>query len=181
MTAVGRKLYQVTLTDDERTQLQDLVAGGKGSKERRKRAHILLLADTGRDRGGRLDTDIADALGVNVTTVERVRKRCVMAGLDAALDRKPHPKPQQLFQESICRHCSPEILPESGTMSMSRKMHAKSVHIHDTRHHLVIPYLLPQTDTVSIPTIQVGGMTEWNTRPQSTMSVPQSKSGQARP
>ncbi|MCY4346612.1 MAG: helix-turn-helix domain-containing protein, partial [Aestuariivita sp.] len=93
MTTVGRKLYQVTLTDDERTQLQDLVDRGKGSKERRKRAHILLLADTGRDRGGRIDTDIADALGVNVTTVERVRKRCVMAGLDAALDRKPHPNP----------------------------------------------------------------------------------------
>ncbi|MCY4152179.1 MAG: helix-turn-helix domain-containing protein [Aestuariivita sp.] len=79
MTTVGRKLYQVTLTDDERTQLQDLVDRGKGSKERRKRAHILLLADTGRDRGGRIDADIADALGVNVTTVERVRKRCVMA------------------------------------------------------------------------------------------------------
>ena len=55
---------------------------------------ILLLADVGRDRGGRLDTDIADTLGVNVTTVERVRKRCVMAGLDAALNRKPHPKPR---------------------------------------------------------------------------------------
>ena len=94
MTAGGRKLYQVTLTDDEQTQLQDLVDRGKGSKERRKRAHILLLADTGRDRGGRIDADIADALGVNVTTVERVRKRCVMAGLDAALDRKPHPNPR---------------------------------------------------------------------------------------
>ena len=94
MTVGGRKLYQVTLTDDERTQLQDLVDRGKGFKERRKRAHILLLADTGRDRGGRIDTDIADALGVNVTTVERVRKPCVMAGLEAALNRKPHPNPR---------------------------------------------------------------------------------------
>ncbi len=65
MTVGGRKRYKVTLTDDERTQLQDLVDRGKGSKERRKRAHILLLADTGRDRGGRIDADIADALGVN--------------------------------------------------------------------------------------------------------------------
>ncbi|MCY4152855.1 MAG: helix-turn-helix domain-containing protein [Aestuariivita sp.] len=94
MTVGGRKLYKVTLTEDERTQLQDLVDRDKGAKERRKRAHILLLADTGRDRGGRIDADIADALGVNVTTVERVRKRCVMAGLDAALDRKPHPNPR---------------------------------------------------------------------------------------
>ena len=40
MTTVGRKLYQVTLTDDKRIQLQDLVDGGKGSQERRKRARI---------------------------------------------------------------------------------------------------------------------------------------------
>ena len=66
LTVGGRKRYKVTLTEDERTQLQDLVDRDKGSKERRKRSHILLLADTGRDRGGRLDTDIADTLGVNV-------------------------------------------------------------------------------------------------------------------
>ena len=95
MTAGGRKLYKVSLTDDERTQLEDLVDGGKGSKERRKRAHILLLADVDRDRDGRIDTDIADTLGVNVTTVERVRKQCVMEGLEAALDRKPHPNPRR--------------------------------------------------------------------------------------
>ncbi len=94
MTTVGRKLYQVTLTDDERIQLQDLVDDGKGSKERCKQAHILILAGIGRDRGGRIDADIAHALGVNMTTVERVRKRCMMDGREAALNRKPHPRPR---------------------------------------------------------------------------------------
>ena len=40
MTVGGRKLDKVPLTGDERTPLQDLVDGGKGSQERRKRAHI---------------------------------------------------------------------------------------------------------------------------------------------
>lgn len=34
-----------------------------------------------------------------------------------------------------------------------------------------------QTDTVSMATIHAGGIAEWNTKPQSTSSVPQSKSG----
>ncbi|MCY4152445.1 MAG: IS630 family transposase [Aestuariivita sp.] len=99
MTTGGRKFYQVSLADDERTQLQELVDRGQGSKERRQRADILLLADTDRANVGRVDTDIADTLPVSVTTVERVRKRCVMAGLAAALDRKPHPKPRQRWHD----------------------------------------------------------------------------------
>ncbi len=88
MTSKGRKIYHVTLEADERDQLQALVDRGTGSKERRKRAHILLLADIDRVGGGRTDTDIADILGVGTATVERVRKQCVMAGVEAALERK---------------------------------------------------------------------------------------------
>jgi len=64
------------------------VEGGTGSKERRKRAHILLLADINRDGGGLRDADIANVLGVGTATVERVRKLCVMEGVEAALQRK---------------------------------------------------------------------------------------------
>ena len=88
MTSEGRKIYKVTLEADERAALQALVDSGQGSKELRKRAHILLLADQDRAGGGRCDADIADCLGVGTATVERVRKQCVMAGLDAALERK---------------------------------------------------------------------------------------------
>ncbi len=78
----------MTLATDERTQLQAIIDSGKGSKERRKRAHILLLADTDRTGGRRRDADIADVLGVGTATVERVRKQCVLDGVDAALERK---------------------------------------------------------------------------------------------
>jgi len=37
--------YRVTLTEDERGQLQNLVSGGKGAVRRIKRAQILLAAD----------------------------------------------------------------------------------------------------------------------------------------
>ena len=80
--------YQVTLDADERAQLERLVAVGKGAARRLTHARILLLADTTRGQE-HADTDIVDALGVSVRTVERVRHRLVTAGLQAAL----HPRP----------------------------------------------------------------------------------------
>jgi len=78
----------VELDDDERRFLREIVDGGKGSAERRKRAHLLLLADRGREDGGRTDADIASVLGIGTATVERVRRQCVLDGLEAALERK---------------------------------------------------------------------------------------------
>ena len=88
MNRTGRKIYRVRLEDDERGMLRGIVDSGKGSKERRQRAHILLLADEAREGGGRADNDIADVLGAGTATVERVRRKCVEDGLEAALDRK---------------------------------------------------------------------------------------------
>ena len=88
MAGSGRKIYHVELDDDERRFLREIVDGGKGSAERRKRAHLLLLADRGREDGGRTDADIASVLGIGTATVERVRRQCVLDGLEAALERK---------------------------------------------------------------------------------------------
>jgi transposase len=81
--------YRVTLDADERATLERLVAVGKGAARRLTHARILLLADTAPGQQ-RPDTDIVDALGVSVRTVERVRQRLVTEGLRAAL----HPRPQ---------------------------------------------------------------------------------------
>ncbi len=88
MSTTGRKIYRVRLEEHERIMLQEMVDGGKGSKERRRRAHILLLADEDRQGGARSDADIADILGVGTATVERLRRQCTMEGLEAALERK---------------------------------------------------------------------------------------------
>jgi transposase len=53
---------------------------GKAMARRIRRAHVLLLADEGLK-----DEQIARSLGTAVTTVERVRKRFVEEGLQAAL------------------------------------------------------------------------------------------------
>ncbi len=76
----GKRIYHVRLDDGGRTLLQRTVDGGKGSVTRRRRAHILLLADANRDGGGRDDSDIADVPEAGASTVERARKRFGLDG-----------------------------------------------------------------------------------------------------
>jgi len=90
MEQAGSRIYRVRPGAHERARLKDPVDGGKGLRERRRRAHVLLLADGGRPNGGWTDARTADALETSVATAERVRRRCVMEGLDAALERRVH-------------------------------------------------------------------------------------------
>ena len=83
---MGKKVYVVDLSDEERAQLLDLVKRGRLAARKLTRAHVLLLADE-----GTVDTGIADALHVHVATVERIRKRFVGGGLDWALQDQPRP------------------------------------------------------------------------------------------
>jgi transposase len=80
--------YRVTLTNDERQQLQGLVRGGKGAVRRIKRAQILLAADA---RSG--DEAIARNVGVGTSTVYRTKQRFVEEGLERALSESPRPGP----------------------------------------------------------------------------------------
>jgi transposase len=82
--------YRVTLDADERATLERLVAVGKGAARRLTHARILLLADTSSGQQ-RVDTDLVEALGVSLRTIERVRRRLVTEGLPAALDPRPQP------------------------------------------------------------------------------------------
>lgn len=84
---VGRKKYVVRLTDEERSELQ-AIRDGTAAAYRRRHANILLLADVSRKNGGYTDAAIADVLGIGTATAERIRKRCVMEGIEAALGRK---------------------------------------------------------------------------------------------
>jgi transposase len=89
------KKYKVTLTAEERNSLQDLIAAGKASALKLAHARILLKADAAPDGPAWPDARIAEAVEVNVTTVERVRERFVEHGLDAALDRKKQTRPSR--------------------------------------------------------------------------------------
>jgi len=89
--------YKVTLTQDERKQLEALVSAGKSAARKLAHARILLLADAGPQGPGRSNAEIVAALGVGERTVERVRKRFVEEGVEAALAPRPQPpRPDQV-------------------------------------------------------------------------------------
>jgi len=69
MNPNGRTLNHVTLEPEERTSLQEMVDSGKGAKEQRKRAHILLWADVDRPGGGYRDAAMADVRGAMALTL----------------------------------------------------------------------------------------------------------------
>jgi hypothetical protein len=83
------KRYIVKLDREERKQLAELVKAEKVSAKKRTHAQVLLLADGGRHGPAWKDEAIAEACRVTVRTVENIRKRLVLDGLDAALNRKP--------------------------------------------------------------------------------------------
>jgi homeodomain-containing protein len=81
--------YRVTLTSEERAELERLVSAGKAAARRLTHARILLLADASSCPCP--DEGIVMALDSSLRTVERVRRRFVTQGLKAALDPRPQP------------------------------------------------------------------------------------------
>jgi transposase len=79
------KKYRVTLTAEEREELQALLAKGKASARKLAHARVLLQVDETEAAAGRTDEETATALHLSVRTVERVRERFVEQGLAAAL------------------------------------------------------------------------------------------------
>ena len=92
------KRYKVTLEPDERGDLEKLISRGKGAARRLAHARILLQADQGEGRPGKIDAEIAEAVGVSVATIERVRQRFVEEGLEVALSPRP---PRRLYLRKL--------------------------------------------------------------------------------
>ena len=80
-----KKRYVVMLTDEERRSLRRLVSSGKGAARKLTHARILLKADAGRGGPDWTDAAISEGVDVGTATVERVRKRFVEEGFEAAL------------------------------------------------------------------------------------------------
>ena len=90
------KVYRVTLTADERAELEAMVRKGTGAALRLTRARILLKADQGDDGPAWPDTAVAEALDVAVNTVANTRQRFVEGGLARALNRKSQDRPSRM-------------------------------------------------------------------------------------
>jgi transposase len=93
-----RKRFIVTLTSEERETLRELISSGKAAARKLSHARILLKADSSEGVPGWTDSVISQALDVGTATVERVRKRFVEEGLEAALGRR---KPKREYQRKL--------------------------------------------------------------------------------
>ena len=82
------KRYRVKLSTEERQELKTLVSRGRAAAYQQTHARILLLSDEGQGDEAMKDEEIARALRIGCSTVERVRRRCVEEGLEWALGRK---------------------------------------------------------------------------------------------
>jgi len=87
------KKSRVTLTVEERESLSDLIRAGKASALVQAHARVLLKADQAEGGPAWIDGRIAEAVVVDVATVERIRRRFVEQGLESALRRKPQEAP----------------------------------------------------------------------------------------
>lgn len=95
------KRYVVTLTDDERQSLSNMVSRGNASARALEHARILLKADVADDSS---DEQISQACDVSTRTVERVRRRFVEEGLENALRPPKVPRPPRKFDGELEAH-----------------------------------------------------------------------------
>lgn len=88
--------FVVRLSVNERLFLNGLVAEARTAKERTLRARLFLKADA--DGPCWTDSQIAEAFENSTLKVARLRKRCVLEGLEAALCQRPQAnrKPRKL-------------------------------------------------------------------------------------
>lgn len=85
--------YRVTLTQEEREELETLTKRGKTHAKRFVQARALLLCDAGDNGPAWKVEDVAEALGITSRTIEHLKKRFVESGLEAAMERKARDKP----------------------------------------------------------------------------------------
>jgi hypothetical protein len=81
--------YKVTLTEEERRQLETLTRSGKTVASKFIHARALLLCDAGAHGDPWKVAAVAQALGITTRTIEHLKERFVEEGIEAALERKP--------------------------------------------------------------------------------------------
>src|SRR5258706_28251 len=90
-----QKKYLITLGDEEREHLDQLLHGGTHATRKVTRARILLQAAEGWEDGA-----IAAALSVGRATVERLRQRCVEDVLEVYAEPYDPKRPKVNFDET---------------------------------------------------------------------------------
>jgi transposase len=142
--------YVVTLTESERSELQELIAKNKVNRSTLVNAFILLKADKA---CGWSNQDIATAYEVSTKKIEQVKKRFVEEGYEAVLSRKPvtnlHRRKMTGAEEAHLLALSCSEAPEGYARWTLRLLADKMVecHIVDSLSHETVRQTLKKTNS----------------------------------
>jgi hypothetical protein len=89
--------YRVTLTAEERTELEEISSKGKRAARTVLHARALLLVDQGEFGPGWIVGRVAEAMGITSRSIEHLKKRFVEDGL-TAIERKQRETPPREIQ-----------------------------------------------------------------------------------
>src|SRR5512137_2504762 len=163
--------YRVTLTREERKELEAMTHRGKTHARRFIHARALLLCDAGPHGPAWSVADVAEALGVTSRTIEHLKKRFVEDGLEAALERKPREKPPRevIFDGAfearlIALACSD--VPEGHRRWTVRLLADKAVELNfaESVSHMTVQRVLKKTN-LSLISASTGKSLPKGTRP----------------
>ena len=90
--------YRVTLTREERKELEAISTKGSRAARTVLYARALLLLDAGEYGQKWIVSQVAEALGTTPRSLEHLKKRFVEEGLHAAIERKKRVKPPREIQ-----------------------------------------------------------------------------------
>ena len=90
--------YKVTLTKEERQELEAISTKGKRAVRTVLHARALLLLDAGEHGSKWLVEKVAEAVGTTTRSLEHLKKRFVEEGLSAAIERKERLTPPREIQ-----------------------------------------------------------------------------------
>jgi len=87
------KKYRIKLNPEERDELESVCRKHRVSAQKKQRARVFLLSDENRESGPLKDAEIAEKVGMAVSSIERLRKQCHDQGPIEALERKKRATP----------------------------------------------------------------------------------------
>ena len=90
--------YRVTLTKEERKDLEAISTKGKRAARTVLYARALLLLDAGENGPKWLVAKVAEAIGTTTRSLEHLKKQFVEEGLSAAIERKKRVTPPREIQ-----------------------------------------------------------------------------------
>ena len=81
--------YTIKLTQDEVEELMGIINKGSHSSHTFRAAYVLLNCDEGAFSDKATNEQISKILKIGMRTIDRIKKRFIEEGMEAALERKP--------------------------------------------------------------------------------------------